>query len=84
MKKDCTGGDDCCTSNIPCSEGEGDCDSDSECRPGLICGHNNCNPETHDWDPVDDCCLAPKDGNNKLIKIKKMVLPANKGITFKN
>jgi hypothetical protein len=31
---------DYCTSSCPCSEGEGDCDRDSQCAPGLRCRHN--------------------------------------------
>ncbi len=30
-------GDNYCRDNGPCSEGEGDCDGDSECESGLIC-----------------------------------------------
>ncbi len=29
-----------CTEECPCSVGQGDCDSDSECAPGLECVHN--------------------------------------------
>jgi len=29
-----------CTKACPCSEGEGDCDSDAECTSGLVCRHN--------------------------------------------
>lgn len=29
--------DDKCTSATPCSEGEGECDSDSDCKEGLLC-----------------------------------------------
>jgi hypothetical protein len=28
---------DFCTSSCPCNEGEGDCDRDSQCAPGLVC-----------------------------------------------
>jgi hypothetical protein len=30
-----------CTSSLPCSEGFGDCDSDSECKSGLTCGQRS-------------------------------------------
>jgi cysteine-rich repeat protein len=30
-----------CTTSCPCSDGEGDCDRQSECEPGLICVANN-------------------------------------------
>lgn len=29
-----------CTSACPCDEGQGDCDRDNHCLPGLICRHN--------------------------------------------
>lgn len=34
------GGDDYCTT-CPCAVGEGDCDTNSECASGLICGNDN-------------------------------------------
>ena len=45
----CFGGDSCCGSNgYQCGEGEGDCDYDSDCKPGLVCGKDNCkNPDIH-------------------------------------
>lgn len=33
--------DECATAGCRCGLGQGDCDSDDECGPGLICGHNN-------------------------------------------
>ena len=33
---------DCCSSSNKCGVNEGDCDSDSECMDGLVCGSNNC------------------------------------------
>jgi hypothetical protein len=30
-------GTDYCSSGCPCAEGQGDCDGDSECKPGLVC-----------------------------------------------
>merc|ERR1711874_769147 len=39
-----------------CGEGEGDCDNDDGCAPGLKCGNDNCPagmPSTH------DCCYKP-------------------------
>jgi hypothetical protein len=52
--------------------GDGDCDSDDDCLPGLFCGHNNCAefrvsagwPEESErgWDTTDDCCFAVRDG----------------------
>ncbi len=55
--------DDCCTEEMPCGEGDGDCDSDAECEGDLICGDNNC-PAGNDqidsallWNAGDDCCM---------------------------
>ena len=36
------GANSCCTEDNPCDEGEGDCDSDSDCKGSLECGSNNC------------------------------------------
>lgn len=61
----CFGGDSCCGSNgYQCGEGEGDCDYDSDCKPGLVCGKDNCkNPDIHPdgagYDATDDCCILP-------------------------
>ena len=43
----------CCTKAHPCGEGDGDCDYNSECAPGLKCGVNNC-----PWfGSGKDCCV---------------------------
>eukprot|EP01064_Diplonema_japonicum_P018641 TRINITY_DN2733_c1_g1_i5.p1 TRINITY_DN2733_c1_g1~~TRINITY_DN2733_c1_g1_i5.p1 ORF type:complete len:355 (+),score=54.39 TRINITY_DN2733_c1_g1_i5:54-1067(+) len=46
--------------NTQCKLGEGDCDTDSECVDGLVCGHNNCktmHPAEADlYMPLADCC----------------------------
>ena len=59
----CNGNDNCCLPNIPCTEAEGDCDTDNDCGSGLLCGHNNC-PLTpwnlsSKWGVTDDCCYKP-------------------------
>ena len=48
----------CCTPNTPCDDGDGDCDTDADCKDGLMCGTNNCKIKTglYDWDDADDCC----------------------------
>ena len=38
---------------IPCEEGKGDCDDDTECEGSLVCGHNNCINSTS-----TDCCAS--------------------------
>ena len=56
----CNGREDCCTSENKCGEWEGDCDSNSDCQEGLICGDNNCPRKYGDnWDFDDDCCFKP-------------------------
>ena len=44
-----------CTSEIPCGEDEGDCDSHAECQAGLACGSDNC-PASLGFDSEVDCC----------------------------
>ena len=50
-----------------CSIGEGDCDTDAECKPGLRCGQRNCNWYNHKYWGIEfedeipgwmipDCC----------------------------
>jgi len=52
----------CCTPSTPCGIDDGDCDSDTDCKPGLICGSNNCpnkgvaRNDVNFWDRSDDCC----------------------------
>ena len=43
----------------PCSENEGDCDSDDECQDGHICGYNNC-PISLGFGTEVDCCVPSK------------------------
>lgn len=51
----CKGADDyCCTPWTPCDLGDGDCDRDSDCAEGLVCGKDNC-----PWGDKDDCCMKP-------------------------
>eukprot|EP00092_Neocalanus_flemingeri_P030174 GFUD01032752.1.p1 GENE.GFUD01032752.1~~GFUD01032752.1.p1 ORF type:complete len:359 (+),score=66.98 GFUD01032752.1:137-1213(+) len=47
----------CCTKENPCVEGEGDCENDTECGPGLGCGTNNCKRFGDFFHPKDDCCV---------------------------
>ena len=46
-----------CTNNL-CEEGEGDCDSDDQCKGDLVCGEDNCS-----LDSKKDCCMQPETGN---------------------
>ena len=54
--------DGCCTEEQPCGKGDGDCDKDSECAAGLVCGSNNC-----PWGDDDDCCMAPEGGKKHCV-----------------
>ena len=40
-----------------CSELEGDCDFDNQCKGGLTCGSNNC-PSSFGLDAYTDCCYS--------------------------
>jgi hypothetical protein len=43
----------------PCALGQGDCDTDDECRPGLVCASNV--GESHGFEPTVDVCQVPTD-----------------------
>jgi len=58
----CGGGDSCCTRANQCSLGEGDCDEDRDCRPGLVCGRDNCRGQG--FDGTDDCCRQRCEGGD--------------------
>ena len=53
---------DCCTASNPCNIGEGDCDKDSECAAGLICGTDNCIDFRSNVHALADCCIKPVPG----------------------
>ena len=58
---DCKGADSCCTPYNKCDVDEGDCDSKDDCKPGLLCGSDNCQIKTGlQWDTADDCCYKPR------------------------
>ena len=50
---------DCCTEEEPCQEGGGDCDNDSHCGAGLMCGTDNCLFFDKLSKPDADCCMNP-------------------------
>ena len=54
----CDGGtkgqmEECCDEDWRCGEGQGDCDDDDDCAPGLKCGKNNCDSNFYRG---ADCC----------------------------
>ena len=51
----CESEDDFCTSENPCAQDQGDCDTNDECQDGLRCGTNNC-PITASMSTDMDCC----------------------------
>ena len=48
----------CCSSSSPCPVGGGDCDSDNQCGPGLMCGDKNCGDFHLNAHSDADCCVA--------------------------
>ena len=56
----------CCTDSYPCSMGEGDCDSDSECYGNLICGTDNCQNFDSAYSSTHDCCTT----GNKTVQLQ--------------
>ena len=56
--------DDCCQFyGYKCQEGEGDCDTDADCAPGLVCGKENCGPG---YPASYDCCETPATPGRKM------------------
>merc|ERR1712183_614296 len=47
----------CCTTGTPCIQGEGDCEDDTDCADGLMCGENNCKNFGDFFHERDDCCV---------------------------
>lgn len=48
-----------CTSSHPCDEGRGDCDRDTDCKPGLTCGRqDNCRFYFSQAHGYADCCIG--------------------------
>ena len=54
---DFVAGPDACTSSCPCGEGQGDCDSDADCAPGLVCVQNV--GANYGWPVSRDVCESP-------------------------
>ena len=45
----------CCTSGQQCGQDEGDCDSDTDCLDGYVCGTDNC---PSPFPLIYDCCTS--------------------------
>ena len=75
----CVGGDDCCSDELQCDIGEGNCKQDSHCKGDLVCGDNNCltnslnfglPPESFEYN--DNCCEVKEiEGPNSKKLINK-------------
>ena len=55
--------DSCCTPKNPCPDYQGDCDKNSDCQTGLICGKDNC---PAGFQVSDDCCYDPYGGSGGM------------------
>lgn len=55
-------GDSCCSTTIPCSEGQGPCTADSQCEGGLICGNSTFCDKT--FGNNTHCCTSYGGGNS--------------------
>ena len=55
-----------CSSNNPCKHGQGDCDDDSECSPGHVCGQDNCQNFSSQALATADCCVHGKNTDRTL------------------
>ena len=58
----------CCTTGSQCGVAEGDCDTDADCKTGLVCGKNNCRNFNQQSNYFADCCI--KKGNCLLLSSK--------------
>jgi len=47
----------CCTPTKQCDVGEGDCDTNKDCKAGLKCGGDNCKPYNPLASTGSDCCV---------------------------
>ena len=52
----------------PCSENEGDCDSDNQCQQGQRCRSNSC-PPSLGFDNNTDCCQIANKGDEDFCTI---------------
>ena len=50
----------CCSREMPCKHGEGDCNRNDECLPGNLCREGSCTDSLGFsggfWDASDSCC----------------------------
>jgi len=58
------GGAGSCTPACPCASGQGDCNANSDCQPGLVCGRNN--GARFSLPAGADVCVAPHCQNRRI------------------
>jgi len=78
----------CCTPELPCGYGEGDCDGPGDggtndghrgCQRGLVCGSNNCLKFGLYYHEKDDCCDLPQSGSAMAGVSPGVLISANQG-----
>ena len=55
----CVGANDCCSVQNPCDEGEGSCNSSTQCKGSLVCGKKGSSCKGSSFDREDRCCVKP-------------------------
>ena len=60
-----------CSLEIPCIEGEGDCDNDDQCLGSLLCGKSNCKRLGEFYPDKGNCCakLIPQQRSLQINKV---------------
>ena len=64
FQTECKNKDSCCRTTNQCGMGQGDCDSNADCNPGLVCGTNNC--IGFSFNHQDNYCRFPSKGEDHL------------------
>ena len=67
-----------CSIQRPCSLREGDCDGDTECKDGLVCGQDNCKAIWPGAEDLADCCVASNSASCKANIFVKQILTSKK------
>ena len=63
---------DFCSTETPCTLGQGDCDHDEECDEDLVCGDDNCQQDFSDRAHEEtDCCIQGASASLRKALIRK-------------
>jgi len=62
-----------CSRSNRCEHGEGDCDSNAECKAGLICGKNNCKDFDVRAHRYADCCRY-RGGRQRYVYVSETLI----------